>query len=77
MNDDLKALAARFEHMALMREEVASKNTGRGCEIEAMVPIEFEAWAYRLCASEVRMLAAGGTPPPPGIRWECRGDGES
>ena len=37
---------------------------------QSLRPDVREALAYRRCASEVRMLAAGGTPPPPGMRWD-------
>ena len=78
MKENLELLAKRFDEMALAREDVAAKKKWSNCEREsvAMVPLESVAWAYRRCASEVRMFAAGGTPPPPGMRWEfgdCEG----
>ena len=72
MKENLELLAKRFDAMALAREDVAAKKKWSNCEREsvAMVPLESVAWAYRRCASEARMLAAGATPPPPGMRWD-------
>ena len=76
MKENLELLAKRFDAMASAREEVAAKKRWSDCEREsvAMVPLESVAWAYRRCASEARMLAAGGTPPPPGMSLDCHED---
>ena len=66
----LELLAKRFDKMAVMRRELAAKKRLSDCESAEIVALEYAATAYRICASEVRMLAAGGTPPPPGMRWE-------
>ena len=70
MKENLEALAKRFDEMASAREEVAAKKRWSDCKSAAIVPLESAALAYRRCASEVRMLAAGGTPPLPGMRWD-------
>ena len=70
MKENLELLAKRFDAMASAREKVAAEKRWSDCKSAAIVPLESAALAYRRCASEARMLAAGGTPPPPGMRWD-------
>ena len=74
MKENLELLAKRFDEMALARQRVAAKKRWSDCKSPGIVPLEFAALAYRRCASEVRMLAAGGTPPPLGMKWGCQED---
>ena len=74
MKENLELLAKRFDEMATVMRDNADGKRPYAYKREDIAMFNGAALAYRRCASEVRMLAAGGTPPPPGMKWDCHED---
>ena len=76
MKENLEALAKRFDEMATVMRDGADGKRPYAYKREDIAMFNGAALAYRICANQVRRVAAGDTPPPPGMRWEfgdCEG----
>ena len=70
MKEHLEALAKRFDEMATVMRDNADGKRPYAYKREDIAMFNGAALAYRICANQVRRVAAGGTPPPPDMRWD-------
>ena len=70
MKENLELLAKRFDARAKMLRNHAANIRWSNYTSAFADQIEAAETAYRICANQVRRVAAGDTPPPPDMRWD-------